>query len=314
MSSDVRLTFERVKQRWMPRRRVSLSKLERRLVWILGSPRTGSTWLANLIADDPRCVRIFEPLIGLHLGVRSTAVAHVPEGQLVDKPRILDLRTDEHYFFSARYAEVWTPFLRDLILRRFAVYFRPDAEAYIVHEPNGSDGADIILRSLPKSRLLFLMRDPRDVIDSVLDAYQRGSWLDMSFGVGRDLTAKDRLELIETESYRWLTRTSVVAKAFREHDPRLRYFLRYEELLADTSTELAKILAWAELSPPADLHERVARHSFASVPPEHTGPGKFHRAARPGLWNETWTAEEKRICGAILDPTLQEYGYDPASI
>jgi hypothetical protein len=233
---------------------------------------------------------------------------------VAEKPRILDLRTDEHYFFSAHHAEVWIPYLRNLILRRFAVYFRREAEAYIVHEPNGSDGADIILRSLPTSRLLFLMRDPRDVIDSVLDAYRRGSWLDMSFGVGRDLTARDRLELIETESYRWLTRTSVVGRAFREHDPRLRYFVRYEELLADTSTELAKILAWTELAPPADLQERVARHSFASVPPEHTGPGKFHRAARPGLWRETWTAEEKRICESILEPALQQYGYGPTTM
>ena len=311
MRNDIRFTFARVKQRWL--RRVYLPRLERRLVWILGSPRTGSTWLANLIADDPRCVRIFEPLIGLHLGVRSTAVAHVPESQLVEKPRVLDLRTDEHYFFSAEHAEVWIPFLRNLILRRFAVYFRRDAEAYIVHEPNGSDGADIILRSLPASRLLFLMRDPRDVIDSVLDAYRRGSWLDMAFGVGRELTATDRLELIETESYRWLTRTSVVQKAFNEHDPRLRYFLRYEDLLADTSTELAKVLAWINLTPPGDLEERVERHSFAAVPPEHTGPGMFHRAARPGLWRETWTTEEKRVCGAIVDPTSRDYGYEPTS-
>src|SRR4029077_19285657 len=105
---------------------------------------------------------IFEPLIGLHLGVRSTAVAHVPEQQLVEKPRVLDLRTDEYYFFSTERSDLWMPLLRKLILRRFSAYLRADAEAYIVHEPNGSDGADIIMRSLPESRLLFLMRDARD--------------------------------------------------------------------------------------------------------------------------------------------------------
>jgi len=291
------------------RRPVSLSKLERRLVWIAGSPRTGSTWLADVIADDPRCVRIIEPLIGLHLGVRSTAVAHVPEQQLVDKPRIIDLRTDEHYFFSADRSELWEPALRKLILRRFSIYFRPDAAAYVVHEPNGSDGADIIMRSLPRSRLLFLMRDARDVVDSILDSYRTGSWLDMAFGIGRDLTPRERLELIENESYRWLTRTRVVQQAFDQHDPGLRYFLRYEDLLSDTATELARILAWMNVAPAADLNERVARHSFASIPAADKGPGKFHRAARPGLWQETWTDEEKLACEAIVDPALREYGY-----
>jgi hypothetical protein len=296
---------------WVSRRRFSLSKLESRLVWIAGSPRTGSTWLAGLLADDRRCVRIFEPLIGLHLGVRGTAVAHVPEQQLVERPRIFDLRTDEHYFFAAQHSESWAPLLRNLILRRFSIYFRPEAEAYIVHEPNGSEGADIIMRSLPKSRILFLMRDARDVIDSLLDSYRTGSWLDMAFGVGRDLTPRHRVELIETESYRWLTRTRIVQKAFDGHDPRLRYYLRYEDLLSDTYAELAQVVAWMNLARPADLEERVARHSFDSVGVENTGPGKFHRAARPGLWKETWTPEEQRVCGAILDPTLEEYGYGP---
>jgi hypothetical protein len=269
--------------------------------------------LANLIADDRRCVRIFEPLIGLHLGVRSTALANVSERQLVEKPRLLDLRTDEHYFFAAQHSALWAPALRNLILQRFSSSFTPGAEAYIVHEPNGSDGTDIILRTIPKSRLLFLMRDARDVIDSILDAYRTGSWLDMAFGVGRDISLRDRLELIETESFRWLTRTRVVEKAFREHDPRLRYFLRYEDLLADAGAELAQILAWLDLAPPADLQERVARHSFDAIPVEQTGAGKFHRSATPGLWKETWTAEERRTCGAILDPTLERYGYGPTS-
>src|SRR5436305_10412001 len=97
-------------RRWM--RRVSLSKLERRLVWIVGSPRTGSTWLAGLLADDRRCVRIHEPLIGLHLGVRSSALGRLSEQQLLDKPRVQDLRTDTDYFFSAERSDFWSAPLR----------------------------------------------------------------------------------------------------------------------------------------------------------------------------------------------------------
>ena len=238
-------------------------------------------------------------------------MANVSERQLIDKPRIVDLRTDDQYFFAANRSDVWAPLVRELILRRFSVYFAPGLQAYVVHDPSGSEGMDIIMRSLPKSRLLFLMRDARDVIDSILDSYRPGSWLDEVFGIGRDLGARDRLEVIETESYRWLTRTRVVQGAFDAHDPRLRHFVRYEELLADTHGELVQLMEWIGLAPADDLKERVARHSFASIPEVHTGPGKFHRVASPGHWKETWTAEEKRLCAAVLDRALQKYGYSP---
>ena len=43
--------------------------LESRLVWVLGSPRSGSTWLSSLLRASPRVVRVDEPGIGVHLGV-----------------------------------------------------------------------------------------------------------------------------------------------------------------------------------------------------------------------------------------------------
>ena len=290
--------------------RPSFSKLEKRLVWIMGSPRSGSTWLADLISDDSHCVRIPEPLIGLHLGTRSTAIAQVPERQMISTPRVLDLRKDEHYFFSPEWAHLWTPTLRQLILRRFSAYSASQTAVYLVHEPNGSDGADIIMRTLPRSRLIFLLRDGRDVVDSILDSYKPGSWLDIAFGVGRDLTATDRLAVIESESYRWLTRTRVIQSAFDSHRLDLRWFVRYEDLLSDTKTELAKILEWINLMPATGFEDRVTTYSFNRIPKEEQGSGRFRRAASPGIWRHSWTPEEKQVCAQILDPILRAYGYE----
>ena len=41
--------------------------LESRLVWLFGSPRSGSTWLLQMLGEHPRIVPINEPLIGFHL-------------------------------------------------------------------------------------------------------------------------------------------------------------------------------------------------------------------------------------------------------
>lgn len=280
-------------------------------MWILGSPRTGSTWLGNLLMDDERCARVHEPLIGLHLGVPTTAIANVPERQVADRPRVADLRSDDSYFFSPQHADSWAPLLRQLILRRLSTMVPPGSPVCVVQEPNGSEGADLIMQALPRARLLFLMRDGRDVVDSVLDSYRTGSWLDAAFGLGRELDAGERSEAMETECYRWVARTRAVQKAFDGHAPALRMIVRYEDLLADTPGHMARLLEWMGLSVPADLDERVERRAFGRIPKSRSGPGQFARAATPGLWKQNWTADEKRLCAGILDETLVRYGYEP---
>src|SRR5688500_16697304 len=93
--------------------------LESRLVWILGSPRSGSTWLLSLMAASPRIVRVDEPGIGVHLGVLVAEAAGPSAvgdaGGLVFR----ELREDDpDYFFSNRYEDAWRPALRRLILER----------------------------------------------------------------------------------------------------------------------------------------------------------------------------------------------------
>jgi hypothetical protein len=263
------------------------------------------------MVDDERCARIHEPLIGLHLGVQTSAVANVPERQVADRSRVADLRSDEHYFFSPKYADTWAPLLGRLMLQRFSTIVPSNARVCVVQEPNGSEGADLIMRALPRARLLFLMRDGRDVVDSILDSYSAGSWLDAAFGVGRELSPGERLEVMEAECFRWVTRTQAVQKAFDEHSSDLRLLVRYEELLSDTRGQLVRLLEWMNLSLPSDLDDRVARHSFNRIPKSMSGPGQFARAATPGLWTENWTPDEKRVCGEILDETLVRYGYEP---
>src|SRR3954466_15243190 len=48
--------------------RVADRDLESRLVWVFGSPRSGSTWLLRLLAEHESVVPVDEPLIGSYLG------------------------------------------------------------------------------------------------------------------------------------------------------------------------------------------------------------------------------------------------------
>jgi LPS sulfotransferase NodH len=286
-------------------RRRRLSSIEPKLVWMLGSPRSGSTWLRHLLSDGVQVVGMSEPLIGMHLG--AIASAAVPMWPPAGAMRMPDIRRDADYFFSDEHEAAWRPALRQLLLTRLAPHLPRGARRLVVQEPNGSEGADLIMRALPRSRLLFLLRDGRDVVDSMLDALGRGTWVDTAFGVGRDFDERARREVIEHEAGRWALRTRVTMAAYESHDPALRLQVRYEEVLADTGTQVARVLDW--LGSTAPYADRVAANEFAAIPAEQRGAGRFHRSASPGGWRESLSADEQDICRRVMGEVLAQVGY-----
>ena len=286
-------------------RRLRDGALEQRLVWMLGSPRSGSTWLRQLLTDGDQVASMAEPLIGMHLG--AIASAAVPMWPAAGGMRIPDIRTDPEYFFSAEHASAWQPGLRRLILARIRPHVPRAAKRFVIQEPNGSEGADLLMRVLPASSLLFLLRDGRDVVDSMLDALGRGAWIDQAFGVGREFDERARLEVVEHEASRWVLRTKVTLDAFAAHDPARRMIVRYEDLLADTGKTVGDILGWLGVTAP--YAERVAQHAFTAIPADQRGSGRFHRSASPGAWREHLTADEQEICRRVMGDLLADTGY-----
>ena len=288
--------------------------LERNLVWIVGSPRTGSTWLLNLLASHPRIKTIDEPLVGAHLGMAASAVvgstARPPED--ASERRAIDVYRDRaDYFFSEGYADAWVPSLRNLLLDRLLAQFtgeggRPGNDVLVVKEPNGSDGADVLVRSLPESRLLILVRDGRDVVDSLAHALRQGSWAGELARVPDDPNGR-RAFLVES-AHLWTTRARLVIAASRRLAPESSHLVRYEDLLAEPTAGLRDIVNWLGLPPLEDAEAVVNRFSVEKN--TNRGPQQFVRAATPGLWATNFTAQESALVTEIMRDTLTELGYE----
>lgn len=288
------------------------------MVWILGSPRTGSTWLLNLLAFDRRVIKLDEPTIGVHLGALmldyvSVQPARVPPKRL----RLNDVRSGlPSYFFSDRYADAWRPAVRKLLLRRFKAEVDEIARRRrirkaipVIKEPIGSQAADILMSLLPRARLLFLLRDGRDVIDSELDAFTRGGWVADHLP---DYTTSDndRLTFINARAHAWMCRTEAVQRAFRGHDDSRRMLVRYEDLLQSTASVLTEIVEWLELDLDAEaIRQAVELTDFDRLAEDQKGPGRFARAARPGLWRENLSSREQQLVAEVMGPKLEELGY-----
>jgi LPS sulfotransferase NodH len=290
--------------------------VEQSLVWLIGSPRTGSTWLLNLLRVDTRVKVVDEPLIGAHLGLSAAATLGVSATKPAERDdwRALDFYADrDDYFFSKRYRSSWEAPLRDLVLARLGDQLadlggRPGSDLLVVKEPHGSEAADLLASLTPGSRLLVLVRDGRDVVDSLLDAVRAGSWAS-GLATVEDLPAQ-RLLFLQDAARTWVQRMTTATAALDAHAPDRGLLVRYEELLDDTQGQLSRILAWLGAAASSAVAEHVERLSFAQVREEDKGSGRFHRAASPGMWRENLSPEEQSAVEAIMAPMLVRLSYE----
>jgi len=317
---------------------------ESRLTWILGSPRSGSTWLlrllvypwqldsrANLGRSDvgfhgagplrrqkgPAIVPIDESYFPRHL---TPFLPPTPSGEGRGDPGdyLFNTRNSKYisYCFSDAYEDAWRPELRRLVLVRLhaqaaraAERFGLNAPRVVIKEPNGSYGAEFLMGLLPRARMIFLARDGRDVLDSQLALRTR-------FGSVRRGTrvidkGPERLSFVRTHAQLWVNNMTAVDRAYAAHDPSLRMRLRYEDLLADTFNALAPIADWlGDERTHEELRRAIDHNAFESTSRLKKGKGRMRRAATPGLWRQNLTPDEQRVANEIMGETLVHLGYD----
>ena len=281
------------------------------LTWILGSSRSGSTWLLRMLGELPHVATIDDPHLGHHLGVwRPIPLAWAAADDEPELSTLLDLQRDrEEFFFNDRYADAWEPALRQLIISRFDAQVAdsaPGARAVVVKEP-GSQAAELFSRLFPDASLIFLLRDVRDVVASWLDAYRRGSWAEPNgaFAASRG----GRVPLARWLASVWLYRTEAVERAVERH-PGPTATLRYEKLRTDPVAEVARVCAHARI--PADaptVYSAVSAHDFDRVSPARRGRGRAIREARPGAWTRELSPAELDAVVSVAGAKLVELGY-----
>jgi Sulfotransferase family len=287
-----------------------------RLAWIFGSSRSGSTWLLRMLSQLDPVVPVDDPHLGHHLGVwRPIPLAWATAKEPPKLGTLADFKRQKRdYLFSDHYSEQWMPALRELIQARYEAQAAEDIHErgiedpiVVVKEP-GSHAADTLIDLFPKSALIFLLRDGRDVVDSWLDAYSDGSWATEEGAY--PLSDEGRTALIRWQSSVWLHRTEVVQETFARHEPDRRLMVRYEQLRDDPVPSLASICRVLGIDASEEELGRIASaNSYAKVPIHEKGSGQEIRRAKPGGWAETMSSEEIEAMHEILSEKLTELGY-----
>lgn len=269
--------------------------LSRDFIFIVGAPRSGTSWLQTMIAAHPQVASSVElTLFDCYLAPWFQRWSEESEAITTGKwHQGLPVVWSQEEF-----DDFITEFLRRVYSRVLA--FRPSATHILDKQPNYAFHVNHIARYLPRSRFIHIIRDGRDVAASWLAARR-----DMGFGaLTMHQAAKD-----------WKAAVTAARQASQYEG---RYMeIRYERLLSDTPSELAKLLIFCDLPISEELvteivreHDYVKMKSTLKTPVSGIkAPAAHFRKGRVGSWDEDLTNAERFEFDRTAGDLLCELGY-----
>ncbi len=171
---------------------------------------------------------------------------------------------------------------------------------YFAEKRNPRATARIASELYPDAREIFLVRDPRDMVCSMISFYDKTHLV--SFG--RDRTSSDEVFVRE------------IAQALGELLSHLRergeraLLVRYEELVGAMPTTLAGVLAYLDLAT-----DPVAQQAMVASAQESTPDSLRHRTTSSGpdsvgRWRRDLSEPLQELCNDVFAERLHELGYE----
>ena len=315
-----------------------VDSIEEKMVWIFGSPRSGSTWVASdilgklpsraLPSDDTGSRPIDEMGLGLALGAFVFEPEHFfgiekieshrdpgPDFETVAGRRQLSGEAifQRHLFKNygqpeAMLSEITRDAVRDMIrqltfqhiLLHWGIF---DYDRVVFKAPNEGHAADLIMNALPKSRMIFLVRDGRDVIRSRFSPFA-------SRVLAETGDAALRRAAVAYYAHQWNWHTDIVRRAYEAHDPNRRLCITYEELRREEWIAFWRLTNFVGATlDTAQIRKLMEDVRLENYPPETRGSHLPRQDGQIGGYRTAFSAEEQHLMTAILAENLRHFGY-----
>lgn len=271
--------------------------------FIVGSSRSGTTWLQLLLAQHPLVATSQETHIFLKYVGRAMRVWH-RDAAAQDGRRKVGLPSviDDKVFRSACRSFTDTVFQ--------AILDDTSGAACVVEKtPGHAVWGEEILSLYPEAAFIHVIRDPREVVCSLRSAGR--SW-------GEHWSPTNVVDAVRLWRERVEGARSIGRLTFRYRE------VRYEDLLADTAGELTGILAFLDLPVEEGFCEETAdacridrlREGSGSVHAPwslSSEPAGFFRRGKAAGWRNELTRGELRRIEYLASPLMSELGYEPVT-
>jgi len=240
-----------------------------RPVFIVSPPRSGSTMLFETLARAPRLFTIGDESHQLIEGVPQLS----PESRGFESNRL--------------FAEDATPAMAETLRRRFYEALRdrqgrrpPPGEPVRMLEktPKNSLRVPFLARVFPEAQFIYLYRDPRQVLSSMIEAWQSGrfrtypqlpgwsgpAWSLLLVPGWRELVGRPLHEIVAAQ---WKAATRLLIDDLEALPTQRLTIARYDALVADPTAEIGRLCATTGLDwDEAGLELRLSRYTLS--PPD----------------------------------------------
>jgi LPS sulfotransferase NodH len=274
----------------------------KKFVFIIGAPRSGTTWLQAMMAAHPSICSTIDEL-------KLFDFFTVPLEEGWQYMLSLQKHTDGS---RNGLAAMWTDrefyeFLGDFVGRIYAqvLAMKPEATTLLDKAPAYSNCVEHIDRLIPQAKFIHIIRDGRDVAVSLIAAAQ---------GWGR-LWAPKKIKVAAS------TWKSYVLAAQKARQYRQRYIeVRYEDLLTNGVQVLRTVFDFiGEPIGAEDVAAIYERHHFKNMKQVGTGvhdfvlPKEFFRKGQAGDWRNSLSPGERYVFDETAGDLLCALRYSNAS-
>ena len=269
--------------------------LDKQFIFIIGSPRSGTSWLQLMIGAHPSvCTTIeltlFDKYVASWLQAWKEEAANIEQGRW-NKGLPFLWTEDEFYGFLKGFLEK--------IYER-VVATNPQATHILDKNPSYSTQVETIQQFLPNARFIHIIRDGRDVAVSMMAARRQ-----IGFGPAT----------VSSAAKMWKKCVRAAQEDGRYSDQYLE--VRYENLSTATVDVLKSVLDFCDV--PASVEDVAAiveTYTFEKMKASRIGPtGKIkvkeghYRKGKIGSWKEELDPVQRYLFDKIAGDLLRELGY-----
>ncbi len=286
-------------------------------LFVVGCPRSGTTWVAAMLQRHPRVVgtvesHAYDTVLGpfLYRGLRGDAgwrVVLTRYEVMVRKPwgvglhwyvnrrtfyRLVAAARGERAASDVERAERLIAWIYD---RYFTAHGDIGADLFVEKTPRHQFYAERILRHFPEARIVEVVRDGRDVCVSLAALPRAERW-----------PPQDRRSQVAT----WMEYVQLGRRLSADRTLRDRVLqVRYEALRSDPARELRRMFAFAGLEcADADAARIAAATEIPRTPAPDSAPSRHPRAV-VGAWRNHFTADDAALFEHMAGDMSRELGY-----
>jgi hypothetical protein len=273
--------------------------LSKRLVFLVGVPRSGTTWLQLMLASSNLVASVNET----HLFSSYMRSLFTEWTFWKKNSRPIGLH---EFIGEEEYLAMLRDFACSVMIKILAK--KPAAEVVLEKTPRHIKYWSDILRIFPDAYFLHLVRDPRSVVSSLLSANRE--W-------GQAWGSTDAVEWCE----RW-GEDVTLAKQLEKNAAHYKQ-VRYEDLQASGVQTLSSVFSWMGVKVGSDECSKIfADHAIDNLRANRldgaawnlsTEPKGFFRLGETDSWKRDLTPRQAYLVERLCDKLMVDLGYTPVT-